>query len=400
MKRRNTVTALVILAFLTFGLVKLGAALWQGGALRTQLGLVRQDPSQIMSFFGGGAEAAANEDLDREHWFIQLFGGFQRLTGRRVVEDVSGENHVAKLDNGTLNFVSLDAQQKDVTENGEKTVAFQQALSEMGIDHLFVLNPQKIGRQDGVLPVGVHNYANQEADAFLTILDRAGSDYLDLRPYFEGNGNYADWFFRTDHHWRPEAAFYAWSILNEELTQRYGLAMRGELADPELWETQVLEDFFLGSQGKRVGTLYAGLDDFTIYTPNFDTNLTYSCQAYGFERTGSFNQSVCFPERVAERDLFGGNPYTYYSGGDYPLATMTNHNYEEGPRILIIRESYACTLAPFLALSSGEVITVDLRYFEGDLLETIQSLQPDLVITLYTAGTVALDNMFAFQGEG
>ena len=182
MKRRNTVTALVILAFLTFGLVKLGAALWQGGALRTQLGLVRQDPSQIMSFFGGGAEAAANEDLDREHWFIQLFGGFQRLTGRRVVEDVSGENHVAKLDNGTLNFVSLDAQQKDVTENGEKTVAFQQALSEMGIDHLFVLNPQKIGRQDGVLPVGVHNYANQEADAFLTILDRAGSDYLDLRP--------------------------------------------------------------------------------------------------------------------------------------------------------------------------------------------------------------------------
>lgn len=398
MKRRDTVTALVILLFLAFGLVRLGSALWKGGALRTQLGQLRRDPALAAEFLSGGAEAAANEDLDQDHGFIQLFGGFQRLTGRRVIEDMSGGNSVAKLDSGALNFVALDTQKKDVTANGEKTVAFQQALEEMGIDHLFVLNSQKIGRQGDTLPVGVHNYANQEADEFLEVLNRAGSDYLDLRPYFEASEDYADWFFHTDHHWRPEAAFYAWELLNKELAQRYGLAMRGELADSSQWETQVLEDFFLGSQGKRVGTLYAGLDDFTIYTPKFETDLTYSCQAYGFERTGSFSQSVCFPERVAQRDLFGGNPYTYYSGGDYPLATMTNHNYPEGPRILVIRESFACTLAPFLALSSGQVITVDLRYFEGDLMETIQTLQPDLVITLYTAGTVALDNMFAFQG--
>ena len=162
----------------------------------------------------------------------------------------------------------------------------------------------------------------------------------------------------------------------------------------------MLEDFFLGSQGKRVGTLYAGVDDFTIYTPKFATDLTYANADGSFTRTGPFERSVCFPERVEARDWFGGNPYTYYSGGDYGLATMTNHKNPEGPRVVLIRESFSCALAPFLALSCSELTTIDLRHFSGDLMDTISALEPDLVLTLYTASTTSLDNMFAFDKEG
>ena len=123
---------------------------------------------------------------------------------------------------------------------------------------------------------------------------------------------------------------------------------------------------------------------------------TASLNANGFTRTGPFNQSVCFPERVEERDWFGGNPYTYYSGGDYSLATMTNHKNPNGPKVVLLRESFSCALAPFLALSCSELTTIDLRSFSGDLTETIRALDPDLVITLYTASTTKLDNMFEF----
>ena len=139
------------------------------------------------------------------------------------------------------------------------------------------------------------------------------------------------------------------------------------------------------------------LDDITLDTPKFDTNLTYACPAYGFTRTGPFNQSVCFPERVEEQDWFNGNPYTYYAGGDYPLATITNHNNPDGPRVVMLRDSFACALTPFLALSCSELVTIDLRYFEGDLLDTIGSYDPDLVLTLYTASTTGLENMFQFD---
>lgn len=123
---------------------------------------------------------------------------------------------------------------------------------------------------------------------------------------------------------------FAWQALTDELEERYGLAADPALTDPANWDTRVLEHFFLGSQGKRVGSLYAGADDITLYTPKFDSELTYSCPAYGFTRIGPFETSVCFPERVARQDWFNGNPYTYYAGGDYPIATITNHKIRTG----------------------------------------------------------------------
>ena len=141
----------------------------------------------------------------------------------------------------------------------------------------------------------------------------------------------------------------------------------------------------------------AGADDITLYTPKFDSELTYSCPAYGFTRTGPFETSVCFPERVARQDWFNGNPYTYYAGGDYPIATITNHKNPDGPRVVLLRDSFACALTPFLALSCSELTTIDLRYFEGDLLDTIAGLEPDIALTLYTASTTRLDNLFQYE---
>ena len=353
----------------------------------------------VMAFVDG-AETAVNGDLDRDHLFIQLYGGVQRLSGRRVVEDAVGENTVVRLSTGGLNFVDLQAAPgvgPQVAENAAATAAFAQSLEALGIPYLYVNAPQKLQRGEALLPTGVEEYGNESADAFLEELERQGTDYVDLRPLFEENGIYSNWFFRTDHHWKPEAAFFAWQALTDELEERYGLAADPALTDPANWDTRVLEHFFLGSQGKRVGSLYAGADDITLYTPKFDSELTYSCPAYGFTRTGPFETSVCFPERVAQQDWFNGNPYTYYAGGDYPIATITNHKNPDGPRVVLLRDSFACALTPFLALSCSELTTIDLRYFEGDLLDTIAGLEPDIALTLYAASTTRLDNLFQYE---
>lgn len=398
MKRRNTITAVLILVFLAVGVWQLGTSFLGGGALRRELGLVRRNPALLTDFIGGGAERAVNEDLDADHRFIQLFGGVQKLTGRRVVED-STDSHVAKLNNGALNFVNLSAVCVDRTANGQQTAAFQQELEAMGIPSLYVAAPQKVGRGMELLPTGVNAYGNEEADSLLAALDAAGTDYLDLRPLFEAAGDYDSWFFRTDHHWTPEAGFFTWQVLAEQLERYCGYTTPEAYTDPASWDTQLLEDFFLGSQGKRVGTLYAGVDDFTIFTPRFDTSLTYTCPFYAIDRTGSFNESVCFPERVAQRDYFGGNPYTYYSGGDYPLATITNHNNPDGPKVLLLRESFSCAVTPFLSLSCSQLTTVDLRYFSGNLMETVEEIQPDLLLILYNVSSSGTEALFSFHGE-
>ena len=359
MNRRNTITAVLFLLLMTGGLLLLATSFFgREGSFETLLKtFVREkDPSAVLE----GAESAINQDLDRDHLFIQLYGGVQRITGRRVVEDMVEGNTVAKLTTGAINFVNVNA--SDYT------------------------------------PDSLMEFGNVCADTFQAELEALDVPYVDLRPMFESNGIYSGWFFNTDHHWKPEAAFFAWQNLAQILDERYGFHTPTYLTQPSNWTTTVLDDFFLGSQGKRVGSLYAGVDDFTIYTPKFETSLTYSSPTSNFERTGSFNESVCFPERVEEKDWFNGNPYTYYSGGDYALATMTNHKNPNGPRIVLLRESFSCALAPFLALSCSELTTIDLRHFQGDLMETIEGLEPDLVMTLYTASTTGLDNMFAFEG--
>lgn len=399
MKRRDTITALLFL-LLTAGGLLLTVTSFLGGEGKLE-GLLKttvreRDPSVLLE----GAESAVNSDLDRDHLFIQLYGGVQRLSGRRVIQDMVAGNTVAKLSTGALNFVELDSSAQpgeDVKIRAEHTAEFAAELETRGIPYLYLAAPQKIQRGLQLLPDGLEEDGNACCDAYLEYLEQMGVDYFDLRPLFESNGIYSNWFFNTDHHWKPEAAFFAWQYLAGELDVRYGSETPAVLIDPKNWNTAVLEDFFLGSQGKRVGSLYAGVDDFTIYTPKFDTDLTYTNSDGSFARSGTFKQSVCFPERVAEKDWFNGNPYTYYSGGDYGMATMVNHNNPNGPKVVLLRESFSCALAPFLSLSCSELTTIDLRYFTGDLMETIEKLNPDLVLTLYTASSTRLDNMFEFS---
>ncbi len=400
MKRRNTITALLFLLLTAAGLTLVLTAFVGGeGKLEGLLkSAVRErDPGAVLS----EAESAVNSDLDRDNLFIQLYGGVQRLSGRRVIQDMVAGNTVAKLSTGALNFVNLgtagQVDQEAVGRRAQATAELAAKLEVRGIHYLYIAAPQKIQRGAELLPRGLEESGNATCDAYLAELDRLGVDYLDLRPVFESNGIYSNWFFRTDHHWKPEAAFFAWQYLSGELDLRYGYETPSILTNPNNWSTRVLDDFFLGSQGKRVGSLYAGVDDFTIYTPKFDTNLTYTNSDGSFDRSGPFAQSVCFPERVEERDWFNGNPYTYYSGGDYAMATMVNHNNPKGPKVVLLRESFSCALAPFLALSCSELTTIDLRYFSGDLMDTIRELEPDLVLTLYTASSTGLDNMFNFD---
>lgn len=401
MKRTNTITAVLFLVFLAgmlvyacLGLPDMKGALAAGWSSRED----GSDSSLLAKagYVTDHAETALNETLDRSHLFIQIYGGIQRLTGRRMVSDVSSDSTVTRMDNGALTFCGLDNTYTAPTEQIEATVSLAEALGERDIPFLAVAAPQKIQPGESQLPAGVKEYGNETADAYLAGLADAGLDTLDLRPAFAESGRWDEMFFRTDHHWKPEGAFFAYQALAEALSDRYGFPVDPETTDLNNYDLTEYDGWFLGSQGKRVGSVYAGTDDFTVFTPKFETGFTYTIPSQDLVRTGSFNEALCFEERLEERDWFGGNPYTYYSGGDFGISVMKNEKNPDGPRIVLIRESFSCTLAPFLALSCGELITVDLRYYDGDLLEELESLSPDLVVLMYAASSFRLPELFQF----
>ena len=349
---------------------------------------------QVQDFLST-ADATANSALDRGHLFIQLYGGVQALSDRTVVEDVDPQYSVVKLTDGTLTFVN--SQPQDVSDHGRSVARLALALEDRDIPLLYVQAPQKLQPGDDRLPEGVVDYGDDYADQILSVLEEQAVPTLDLRESFAASGrDWSSFFFRTDHHWTPEAAFFAHQVLSARLEADFGWDFPDRNTDPEQFRRTTLSDWFLGSQGKRVGSLYGGVDDIEIWEPLFRTDFTYSVPVYDMERTGPWEESLLFPERVEELDWFGGNPYTLYAGGDYSMARITNHTNEDGPRIMLLRDSYACVLTPFLALDCGELITIDLRYFHDDLLTYVDWLDPDLVMVMYTAGSVGLEELFSF----
>ncbi len=343
-------------------------------------------------------EEGINSALATSHLFIQLYGGVQRLLGRRILEDVDETYTVYKLSDGSLTFLTAEPAD-NLAEHADAYLRLQDALEEKGIPLLYLQAPQKIGGAGApTLPPGVTDYGNENADAFLARIMEGGGSVLDLREVLAEDGQlWTSYFFTTDHHWKPETALLCVQALVEYLNEAYGLDLDPALTDPESYTAAVCENIFLGSQGKRTGALYAGMDDLTVLTPNFETDLTHTY--YAQEHDGSWEECLLFLDQLEETDPFQSNPYTVYSGGDYSFSRITNHLNPDGPRIMILRDSYGCVFTPFLAMHCSDLSIVDLRYFYADFPTYIDWVQPDLVIMLYTPGNLSNEMAFDFFSE-
>ena len=368
------------------------------------LSLPRASMDKIDAFIAQ-AEPSLNAALDRDYNFIELYGASQKLLGRQIVEDVEPMYTVVRLADGSLTFANPDAQQVDMTVRAKEMVEFAQRVEEeYEAPVLYIQAPSKLTMSS--LPEGICDYSDDEADQFLALLDEGGIDTLDLRPAFRQaaeEGTALDkFFFRTDHHWTAAGAFLGFQTLADKLREDYGYTIYKEITDPDHYNKYTFKDIFLGSQGKRVGSAYAGLDDLEIWSPDFQSDFTYTVPMNGIERTGPFAMSLLFPEMLAsDESLYLANPYTIYSGGDFLLSRAVNEvsPYPWGRRVLVLRDSYGCAFTPFLSIISGEVIAIDPRLFNGDqedMMEYVEWLEPDLVFILNTTGSLRVDELFPY----
>ena len=349
------------------------------------------------------ADPALNQLLDRDHVFIELYGGTQRVLGRRIIEDTDPQYTVVKLEGDLLTFAALEGEPVDMTTRAEEMIDFAKRVSkEYHTPLLYVQAPSKLNVSP--LPEGIEEYSDREADQFLALLKEGKVDTLDLRPVFaeaaqEDPEGARELFYRTDHHWSPQGAFLGYQTLCEKLEKRYRFKIDEELTDPEEFDKYSFRATFLGSQGRRVGSLYAGEDDVEIWSPKFSTNLTYSVPLLGIKREGPFVVSMLFPERLAETDRYDTNPYTIYAGGDYLLSRAYNEKNPMGKRVLILRDSFGCGLTPFLSLCCQEVIAMDPRQFNGNqdmMMHYIDWLEPDLIIVLNSTGSLRVDKLYPY----
>lgn len=320
--------------------------------------------------------------------FVDINGFLQRLMGKNFIPDADPNKNIYRLTNGQITTINT---RQETSILAERLLALRNFAEKNNIDFLYVQAPFKDNKYDSKLPAGIQDFSNENADNFLDQFRNGGGATVDLRDVLHQEGkDYASLFFSSDHHWKPETGFRVCRILVEYLNKQFDFnVVKPFYTNIDNYEVKTLKNWFLGSLGKRTGKYYSGLDDFSIISPLFGTELTVATMG-GQEYSGTLSQLLFFDNNTQVRNNYLQDCYLYYIGWNYSLQHLVNKKSDNCAKIMLIHDSFANVVTPYLALCYKEVISVDIRTSERDfsLMKLIEKESPDIIIVIYSTDSI------------
>ena len=178
-------------------------------------------------------------------------------------------------------------------------------------------------------------------------------------------------YYRTDHHWTTDGAWAAYL----ELARTAGLS--GERTP---YERVLLTEGFSGTLTASSGFRMDETDAIWAYLPLEAIDYVVS-----YESEGRRSASVYRAENLEARDK-----YTVFLDGNHPLIRIETDADSER-RALVVKDSYANCLIPFLIPDFQNLTIVDPRYYTEDLETQIEADEITDLIFVYNAATLAAD---------
>lgn len=332
-------------------------------------------------------ESVLNENMYMRFGFIEFYGGIQLLLDKNEFDNVS----IVKDLDGNLHYSYFATEKRDITTEAEVVVDFVNTMREtVDSRFLFLMPPDKEIVGETTFPIGIpYPFRNQEADDFLELILAGGLDYYDYRKTLPYSGiAYEDIFYSTDHHWRIDTAFWAYTELINLLNIKYG-----ENIDPDYdyrniqnYNQILYRDSYLGSLGRNTGIVYSGVDDFNLIYPKFQTDYTMSIvsHSHGYSQMqGSFDEVLvnyfALDGNLDIRDE-NADKYMAYLHGNYPLVQVKNNLIDDGLKVLFIKDSYSIPVAAFLTTVASQVDLIDPRHMYDGVHEHVLSNDYDYII--------------------
>ena len=198
--------------------------------------------------------------------------------------------------------------------------------------------------------------------------------YIDLYGVLSGD----DVFYRTDHHWSTMGAYQGYlalanAINNSATTLEYGFTQ--------------MSDSFYGTTWSAAGAGWIEPDKMYICVP--EGGETGAVTVTRYPEGKPIEGSLYDLSKLEVKDK-----YSMFLGGNQPLCIIRNPDGQNG-RLLLIRDSYSDSLAPFLALDYQEIHLFDLRYNNMRLKQYVEDNGIDQVLVLYSASNFSTDaNLF------
>ncbi len=184
-------------------------------------------------------------------------------------------------------------------------------------------------------------------------------------------------FYRTDHHWTSLGSYYAYCAAAKTLG----------------YSPYSLNDFNIETVSSDFrGTLYSKTLDNGVTPDSIDY---YHLKNNAPEITMTVNtgtEKKVYDSLYVRDYLDVKDKYSSFTGSNQPIIDIET-NIENGKKLLIVKDSYAHSLVPFLANHYEKITMVDMRYINGDLNYFIDMDEYTQALFMFNAVSFSTDEM-------
>ncbi|MCR5637142.1 MAG: hypothetical protein K6F76_08220 [Clostridiales bacterium] len=347
-----------------------------------------------------GVNKIINDQIGFKSCYFDIYSLTQKVCGTKEFE----RDNVILLNNGYLAYKRNSVSTEKIENRVESLNKLYNYCKNKNIYFKYYITPDKLSKYDNELPNDLEDHINPAVDKFYSLTNAEKIPCEDLREsvHKEFGDDYSA-FFITDHHWKPQTGFWAFKNIYKELSKELRVKYNKSITDSNNYSTETKKEIFLGSQGKITGRFVAGVDDIDIITPNFSTSFTVSQPFKDFTATGNYKDVLMRMDFAESTDMYNSSQYAAYLGGDFTYEIIKNNMSENDKKIMIIKDSYANCVIPFLSMGFDEIHAFDLREITGYKIDSvykyIDSIKPDALIFLYSPLRLSSDESFKFENE-
>lgn len=305
----------------------------------------------------------------RDHW-VSFQTDMELFMGKNEIHNVYiGKNHYL-----LEHYTEKEFDPQQISKNLQALEKFVGKTKQNADVHVMMV-PTKSWVLREKLPAFAPHYKEQKFyDALQQKLEKEDV-LISVEPVLDAHKE-EEIYYRTDHHWTTLGAWYAY--------EQYTKAVGGDLqrAQGKKKFRCISKEFY--------GTTYAKInyarqaDKIEIYEPADKLRVVYNM---GEKKTKTL-YDFSF--------LKTADQYSVFTGGNQAVLEITG-GIKNGKTLLLIKDSFANSILPFLAEDYEKLVVVDLRQLNvsGDRL--LEMFSPTDILILYNSAQFAQDKEFEIK---
>ena len=303
--------------------------------------------------FGKEAETYLSDHFPARSTWVGLHAGVEWLTGR------NGQNGIYLGENQRLYTAPISCDYAKIDRNCAAITDF--AVKSGTQVHVLIV-PSAGSLNDAQLPTLHSPYRDNE------ILSYISNKVNVITPDLS-----VDHFYRTDHHWTTAGAYRAYVDCADVL---------GFAPLPESHFNKEKVEGFYGTSYAKAGLWQIKPDTMELWHSQTPITVTIQDDAANAQEY----TSIFFREHLNTMDM-----YSVFLDGNHGRVRLTNSQGEG--KLLVIKDSFAQTLVPFLAEHYAQIDMIDLRHFRRTAVSDFAAQEGYTdVLLIYGIESVAASN--------